>query len=100
MTPQKMRRLVVETAIPLSFNWVARDLNGSVHAYEKKPNLDYGTNLNPVACDMWDVYEGEVLQITPPTPVNAGQLSEEFGDWRSSLIEINEVISSDMNDDN
>ena len=41
MTPQKMRRLVVETAIPLSFNWVARDLNGSVHAYEKKPNLDF-----------------------------------------------------------
>ena len=99
MTPEKMRRLVVETAIPLSFNWVARDLNGSVHAYEKKPNLDYCTNANPVACDMWDVYEGEVLQISPATPVNAGNLTEEFGDWRSSLIELKEVMSSDMNNE-
>ena len=96
----EMRRLVVETVIPGNFKYVARDLNGSVHVFENEPNLDYGTNKNPYPCDMWDVYEGEVLQIAPPTPVNAGQLSEEFGDWRSSLIEINEVISSDMNYDN
>ena len=100
MTPEKMRRLVVETAIPLSFNWVARDLNGSVHVYEHEPNLDYGTNKNPYPCDMWDVYEGEVLQIAPPTPVNAGKLTEEFGDWRSSLVELKEIMSEDMNNEN
>ena len=49
---------------------------------------------------MWDVYEGEVLQISPPTPVNAGQLTEEFGDWRNSLVELKEIMSADMNDDN
>ena len=97
MTPQKMRRLVVETAIPLSFNWVARDLNGSVHAYEKKPNLDYGTNANPVACDMWDVYNGETMQISPKTSVSAAHLTEELGDWRDSCIEITELASKDVN---
>ena len=96
MTPEKMRKLVVETAIPLSFNWVARDLNGSVHAYERKPNLDYGTNKNPYPCDMWDVYEGEVLQISPSTPIDASLLKEEFGDWRESLTEVTEIISPDM----
>ena len=100
MSVEPMRRLVVETAIPLSFNWVARDLNGAVFAFEKKPNLDYGTNREPLPCDMWDVYEGEVLQISPPTPVNAGQLTEEFGDWRNSLVELKEIMSADMNDDN
>ena len=99
MTPA-VKRLVVETIIPANFKYVARDQDGSVHVFEEKPNLDYGTNLNPVACDMWDVYEGEVLQISPPTPVNAGQLTEEFGDWRNSLVELKEIMSADMNDDN
>ena len=98
MTPEKMRRLVVETAIPLSFNWVARDLNGSVHAYEKKPNLDYGTNANPTACDMWDVFEGETMQVSPKTAVSAGLLSEELGDWRDSCKEITELVGLDANE--
>ena len=100
MTQEVMHKLVVETAIPLSFNWIARDMDGSVYAFQNKPNLDYGTNQDPVACDMWDVYEGEVLQISPPTPVNAGKLTEEFGDWRSSLVELKEVMSEDMNNEN
>ena len=95
MTPQKMRRLVVETAIPLSFNWVARDLNGSVHAYEKKPNLDYGTNANTVACDMWDVYEGQTMQVSPKTVVSAAHLTAELGDWRHSCKEITELVGVD-----
>ena len=57
----EMKRLVVETVIPSKFKWVARDLDGSVHVFEKEPNLDYGTNKNPVACDMW-------LGLRPLTP--------------------------------
>jgi hypothetical protein len=95
MTQEVMHRLVVETAIPLNFNWIARDMDGSVYAFEKKPNLDYGTNLNPVACDMWDVYEGEVLKVSPKTPVSMAFLTEELGDWRNSLTEITETIGID-----
>jgi hypothetical protein len=93
----EMRRLVVETAIPGNFKWVARDLDGSVHVFENEPNLDYGTNKNPVACDMWDVYEGSTLQITPKTPVHINTMVEEFGDWRDSCKEITELIGTDDN---
>ena len=48
----KMRRLMVETVIPANYKWVARDQDGSVHVFEQEPNLDYGTNANPTACDM------------------------------------------------
>ena len=39
-----LRKIVVETMIPTIFNFIARDLVGSVHAFENEPNLDYGTN--------------------------------------------------------
>ena len=66
-----MKRVVVETVVPENFKYIARDQDGSVHVFEKKPNLDYGTNANPTACDMWDVYEGETMQVSPKTPVIA-----------------------------
>ena len=49
-----MKRVVVETLIPENFKYVARDQDGSVHAFEKEPNLDYGTNkiLSHVICGM------------------------------------------------
>jgi hypothetical protein len=46
MTPQKMRRLVVETAIPLSFNWVARDLNGPSLTVKVRLLLSPPDNIN------------------------------------------------------
>ena len=84
-----MRKIKVETMIPTNFKWIARDQDGSLHIFEKQPNLDYGTNANPLACDMWDVYEGETMQITPKTAVSAGLYQDELGDWRDSLIELN-----------
>ena len=97
MTTEMMRRLVVETVIPAKFKWVARDLDGSVHVFEKEPNLDYGTNKNPVACDMWDVYDGDTMQITPKTPIHVNAITEELGDWRDSCKEITELVGIDDN---
>ena len=93
----EMKRLVVETVIPSKFKWVARDLDGSVHVFEKEPNLDYGTNKNPVACDMWDVYDGDTMQITPKTPIHANAVLEELGDWRDSCKEITDLVVTDDN---
>ena len=91
----KMRRLMVETVIPANYKWVARDQDGSVHVFEQEPNLDYGTNANPTACDMWDVYKGETMQVSPKTPVSANYLTEELGDWRDSCKEITEMAGMD-----
>ena len=96
MTP--MKRIVIETIIPGNFNFVARDQDGSVHAFEVEPNLDYGTNKNPYACDMWDVYEGQTMQISPKTAVSAAHLSDELGDWRDSCKEITELVGLDANE--
>ena len=83
-----MRKIKVETMIPTNFKWIARDQDGSLHIFEKQPTLDYGTNANPLACDMWDVYEGETMQITPKTAVSAGLYQDELGDWRDSCKEL------------
>ena len=91
----EMRRLVVETVIPGNFKYVARDLNGSVHVFENEPNLDYGTNKNPYPCDMWDVYEGQTMQVSPKTVVSAAHLTAELGDWRHSCKEITELVGVD-----
>ena len=94
----EMRRLVVETVIPGNFKYVARDQDGSIHVYENEPNLDYGTNANPYACDMWDVYEGETMRVSPKTAVSAAHLSDELGDWRDSCKEITELVGLDANE--
>lgn len=85
-----MKVVDITTVIPSKFNYIARDANGAVYAYENKPFLDYGTNKDPYPCDMWDVKEGDVLMITPKTDTPYHELSEEFGDWRTSLTELRE----------
>ena len=95
---ETLRKIVVETMIPANFKYMARDLDGSVHVFENEPNLDYGTNANPTACDMWDVFEGETMQVSPKTTVSAAHLSDELGDWRDSCKEITELVGLDANE--
>ena len=93
---QAMKRVVIETVVPENFKYIARDQDGSVHVFEEKPNLDYGSNANPPACEMWDVFKGETMQVSPKTPVEASRLTEELGDWRDSLQELNVLTSEDI----
>jgi len=81
-----IKNVTVKTVVDEKFRFLARDLNGSVFVFEDKPNI-----ATDIACDTWDVKTGEILQITPPT---AELTSDDLeGDWRDSLIEIdNEVI--------
>ena len=81
-----MKNVTVKTVVDEKFRFLARDLNGSVFVFEDKPNI-----AADIACDIWDVKTGEVLQITPSTSKSTSDL--DFGDWRESLIEIdNEII--------
>ena len=91
---QEMRKVVLETVIPLKFKYIARDLNGSVHVFENEPNLDYGSNKNPLPCDMWDDPSGgNTRPVSFKTSTDAGDLTEELGDWRDSCIEISEYTT-------
>tara|TARA_B110000196_G_C21033361_1_gene608707 strand:+ start:151 stop:411 length:261 start_codon:yes stop_codon:yes gene_type:complete len=86
-----MKKINVETLVPASYNYVARDLNGSLYAFEEKPSL-----ATDIACDTWDTKTGEVLEITSSLThqTSTELLDDELGDWRESLIEINnETIS-------
>ena len=84
-----MKNVTVKTVVDEKFRFLARDLNGSVFVFEDKPSIPID-----IACDTWDVKTGEILQITPPT-VDAEVTSDLEGDWRDSLIEIdNEIIYS------
>ena len=38
---EELQKIVVETMIPAKFNFMARELDGSVHVFENEPNLDY-----------------------------------------------------------
>ena len=79
------KNVTVKTVIDEKFRFLARDLNGSVFVFEDKPSI-----ATDIACDTWDVQTGEILQITPPSVEVTSDLE---GDWRDSLIEIdNEVI--------
>jgi len=81
------KNVTVKTIVDEKFRFLARDLNGSVFVFEDKPSIAID-----IACDTWDVKTGEILQITPPT-ADAEVTSDLEGDWRDSLIEIdNEVI--------
>ena len=91
---QTLRKIVVETMIPANFEWMARDLDGSVHVFENEPNLDYGTNKSPTACDMWDDPSGgETMPVSFKTSTSAGFLTEELGDWRDSCVRITEYTA-------
>ena len=79
------KNVTVKTEVDEKFRFLARDLNGSVFVFENEPSI-----ATDIACDTWDVQTGEILQIIPPTIESTSDLE---GDWRDSLIEIdNEVI--------
>ena len=85
-----MKKINIETLVPNNFKFLARDLDGKVFAFENRPNL-----ASDIACDTWDVKEGEILQVTQPVFLSAEGITHtgvgsELGDWRDSLIEIND----------
>ena len=84
-----MKRLSLETLVPDNFKFAARDMDGKVFAFENKPNI-----ATDIACDTWDVKEGEILQLTNPVYLSAEgitftEIGTELGDWRESLMELN-----------
>tara|TARA_B100000029_G_scaffold333860_1_gene326011 strand:+ start:83 stop:325 length:243 start_codon:yes stop_codon:yes gene_type:complete len=79
-----MRKLNVETLVPNNYKYVARDMNGGIYAFENEPSI-----ATDIACDTWDVKEGEVLQLTSSIEgETAVAIDSELGDWRDSLIEL------------
>ena len=80
-----MKKINVETLVPDSFNFLARDMNGKVFAFENKPDV-----ATDIACDTWDVKEGEILQLTSSVEGStAVAIDAGLGDWRDSLRELN-----------
>ena len=79
-----MKNVTVKTVVDEKFRFKATDLNGSVFVFEDKPNI-----ATDIACDTWDVKTGEVLQISPSTPKSTASL--DLGDWRESLVELEEI---------
>jgi len=82
------KNVTIKTVVDEKFRFLARDLNGSVFVFEDKPSI-----ATDIACDTWDVKTGEVLQISPPTPMSTASL--ELGDWRESLVELNDEVILD-----
>ena len=83
-----MKNVTVKTVVDEKFRFKATDLNGSVFVFEDKPSI-----ATDIACDTWDVKTGEVLQISPPTPMIPSDL--DLGDWRDSLVELNDEVIPD-----
>ena len=81
-----MKKINVETLVPNNYKYVARDMNGEIYAFENEPSL-----ATDIACDTWDVKTGELLEITKPLAeeISSEYSTEELGDWRDSLIELN-----------
>ena len=80
-----IRSININTMVSDTYRYMARDLDGSIYVFENKPSI-----ATDIACDTWDVKTGKVLQITPKTPVASSSL--EMGDWRESLIELDDAI--------
>ena len=80
-----MKRLIVETLVPVHFKFLARDQDGKIFAFENKPEL-----ATDIVCDTWDVKEGEFLQITNPISVSEGEINLQLGNWKESLIDLKE----------
>ena len=83
-----MKNVTIKTVVNEKFRFKAMDLNGSVFVFEDKPSIPID-----IACDTWDVKTGEVLQISPPTPKSTASL--DLGDWRESLIELDDEVILD-----
>ena len=80
-----MKKINVETLVPDNYKYVARDMDGKVYAFENKPDI-----ATEIACDTWDVKEGEILQLTSSIEgLTAVAIDSELGDWRDSLTELN-----------
>ena len=47
-----MKKINIETLVPDSFKYVARDMDGKLYAFENEPSL-----ATDIACDTWDVKE-------------------------------------------
>ena len=48
---ETLRKVVVETMIPAKFNFMVRDLDGTVHVFENEPNPDSSlTSHDNIAC--------------------------------------------------
>ena len=82
-----MKNVTIKTVVDEKFRFTAMDLNGSVFVFENEPSI-----ATDIACDTWDVQTGEILQITPPTTKSTSDLE---GDWRESLIELNDEVILD-----
>tara|TARA_B100000508_G_C11333472_1_gene215489 strand:+ start:221 stop:463 length:243 start_codon:yes stop_codon:yes gene_type:complete len=80
-----MKKLIVETLVPVHFKFLARDQDGKIFAFENKPEL-----ATDIVCDTWDVKEGEFLQITNPISVSEGEINLQLGNWKESLIDLKE----------
>ena len=83
-----MKNVTIKTVVNEKFRFTAMDLNGAVFVFEDKPSI-----ATDIACDTWDVKTGEVLQISPPTPMIPSDL--DLGDWRDSLVELNDEVLLD-----
>ena len=83
-----MKNVTIKTVVNDKFRFRAMDLNGSVFVFEDKPSI-----ATDIACDTWDVKTCEVLQISPPTPKSSASL--DLGDWRESLVELNDEVILD-----
>jgi len=83
-----MKNVTVKTVVNEKFRFTAMDLNGAVFVFEDKPSI-----ATDIACDTWDVKTGEVLQISPPTPMSTSSL--DLGDWRESLVELDDEVILD-----
>ena len=83
-----MKNVTVKTVVNEKFRFTAMDLNGAVFVFEDKPSI-----ATDIACDTWDVKTGEVLQISPPTPMATSSL--DLGDWRESLAELDDEVILD-----
>ena len=80
-----MKKINVETLVPDNYKYVARDMDGKVFAFENKPDI-----ATDIACDTWDVKEGEILKLTSAIEgETAVAIDSELGDWRDSLVELN-----------
>ena len=80
------KNLTVRTRVDEKFRFLARDMDGSVFVFEDKPSI-----ATDIACDTWDVKTGEILQVTPKVGYDSHG-EDFFGDWRDSLIEINDEV--------
>ena len=78
-----MKKLIAETLVPSHFEYIARDKDGKVFAFQNKPEL-----TTDIDCDTWDVDEGEVLQITDPISVSEEEINSQLGNWKESLIDL------------